>query len=67
MTEDRLEKIEFKMALLEDTVQTLSDTVYQQQKTLDRMELLLSRPVAQVRDLAQAAEDRQADEPPPHY
>lgn len=67
MTEDRIEKIESKIALLEDSVQILNDTVYQQQKTFDRMELLLSQLVSQVRDLAQSAEDRGTDEPPPHY
>lgn len=67
MSEDRLEKMESKIALLEDTVQELNHTVYQQQKTLDRLESMFAQVLAQVRDLAQSVGEQQVDETPPHY
>ena len=67
MTDDRVERLEFKVAHLEKAVQDLSDVLYRQQRELDA----LRERGRELEDQVQQLEDRGADpnrvEIPPHY
>ena len=67
MSDERVERLEFKVAHLEKAVQDLSDVLYRQQRELDA---LRERGLA-LEDQVQQLEDRGADpnrvEIPPHY
>jgi SlyX protein len=66
--EDRLIAIESKIAHQEDLVESLNQTIYQQQKKIDQLEDLFSALVRRVKDSAGGPSDRQIDnERPPHY
>lgn len=68
MSEERLINIETKMTDLEDTVQVLNSTVYQQQKKIDQLQAVCESLVAHVRELSESArEGGAANERPPHY
>ena len=64
-TEQRLVDLESKLAFLEAHFTELSDTMFAQQKQLDRVEKRLD----ELRDLALGEHPGQAsaDEKPPHY
>ncbi len=65
--DQRLEKIEIKLSLSEDLLESLSDTVYRQQRQIDQ----LQREIISLREQVQAALPKEArdlqDEIPPHY
>jgi SlyX protein len=65
--EDRLEKIESKLSLAEDLLESLNDTVYRQQRQIEQ----LQREIVTLREQVRAAlpnEPRNLnDEIPPHY
>jgi SlyX protein len=65
--EQRLEKIETKLSLAEDLLDTLNDTVYRQQRQIEQ----LQREIVTLRDQLRASlpdETRSLkDEIPPHY
>jgi len=67
VTDDRVERLEFKVAHLEKAVQDLSDVLYRQQRELDA----LRERGRELEDQVQQLEDRGADpnrvEIPPHY
>lgn len=68
MSEERLEKIESKIMLLEESAQALSATIYQQQKKIDQLQALCESLVTHVRELSQAMDEgASGNEPPPHY
>lgn len=68
MSEERLINIEMKMTDLEDTVQVLNQTVYQQQKKIDQLQAVCESLVAHVRELSESAREGGAsNERPPHY
>lgn len=68
MSEERLEKIETKIAFLEDAVEDLNRTVYGQQKEIDRFRAVIETLAARVRELTDTLGERgPADERPPHY
>ena len=68
MTEERLIDIESKITYLEDTVQELNNTVYQQQKKIDQLQALCESLVTHLRALSEAAsEENTGAERPPHY
>lgn len=68
MTDERLERIETKIAYLEDTVQELNLTVYQQQKRLDQLQTAMEALVTHVREIERSVgEGSPAHERPPHY
>lgn len=68
MSDSRLEKIETKIVFLEDSVQELSNTIYAQQKEIDRLRALCESLAGYVRDLVQAGGEGPAgNERPPHY
>ena len=67
-TEDRIIDIEIKVARQEDMLDTLNQTVYQQQKKIDELEVLCSALAAYVKDMQQTVAERNpANEKPPHY
>jgi SlyX protein len=68
MSEDRLEKIESKVAFLENTVDDLSKTIYEQQKQIGQLHAVITSLVTHVRNLSDSVGERGApDEKPPHY
>ena len=68
MTEERLIDIESKITYLEDTVQELNQTVYQQQKKIDQLQALCESLTVHLRALSEAASEESAGtERPPHY
>jgi SlyX protein len=67
-TEHRLIEIEIKLAHQDDLLETLNQMVYQQQRTIDRLELLcssLSRHITQMQE--PGAMQNNEPERPPHY
>lgn len=67
-TDDRLVDIEIKLARQEDLVDTLNQTVYQQQKKIDELEALCAALARHIREMRDAANERgPANEKPPHY
>jgi SlyX protein len=65
-TEERLVELEIKVARQEDLLDTLNQTIYQQQKKLDELETLC---MALVRHLKDVREETSGPmhERPPHY
>jgi SlyX protein len=65
MNEDRLEKIETRLAYQEKTIKDLNDVVYEQQKQIDK----LASTCEMLMDLVRknAGSDAPANEKPPHY
>lgn len=65
--DERFEKIESKLSLAEDLLETLNETVYRQQRRIDEMQ----REIVALREQVRAAlpnEPRNlSDEVPPHY
>lgn len=65
--ESRLENIEAKLSLAEDMLDELNNTVYHQQRRIDRLEQELATLREQVRE-SLSADPRDPDgEVPPHY
>lgn len=68
MSEERLEKIESSIAYLDESVQELLVTIYQQQKKIEQLQALCEALIGQIRELAESInEDAAGNEPPPHY
>ena len=70
--DDRLIEIETKIAFQEDLLQELNKTVYEQQKKIDRLEILCQALADHVRELSRTVAEGGraggvADERPPHY
>lgn len=67
MIEDRLDEIEAKLALAEDLIDTLNQTVFRQQEQIDLLQAELRLLYAQLQ--AQQPEDARTprEEIPPHY
>lgn len=65
--DERLEKIETKLSLSEDLLESLNDTVYRQQRQIEQ----LQREIATLREQMRAAQPNEPrnlnDEIPPHY
>lgn len=66
--DERLDRIEIRMAYLEQANTQLSDTVYRQQQEIDTLRVRLAALVGRL-DTAQAQPTEYApeDEKPPHY
>ena len=66
--EDRLERVETRIAYQERALQELSDVVYRQELRIDGLESLVSQLREQIEELAEALPATPPDdEPPPHY
>lgn len=68
MIEERIEKIETKLAFQEDLIEELNKTIYRQQQMLERLEATCQALARHIASLAEAAKDgAPAHEKPPHY
>ncbi|GBD98965.1 hypothetical protein BMS3Abin07_00996 [bacterium BMS3Abin07] len=68
MNEDRLVKIETKIAFQENTIKDLNDTVYNQQKQIDTLSETLKQLIDRIRDSSIISTgETLKDEKPPHY
>ena len=67
MAEDRLERLEFKVAHLEQAVQQLSDVLYRQQRELEALRERGQQLFEQVQELEDRGGDPHRVEVPPHY
>ena len=68
MSEERLEKIEIKIAYQEDLIEELNKTIYQQQKKLERLEAKCEALAKHIASLYESVnESTSVDERPPHY
>lgn len=69
MSEDRLVKIETKIAFQEKTIKDLNDVIYEQQQEIDRLSAICDELVKQVKELSglTAGIHAPANETPPHY
>ena len=57
MSEERLEKIESSIAYLDESLQALLVTTYQQQQKIDQLQALCESLIGHVRELAGSIED----------
>lgn len=68
MSDLRLTELEIKITFQEDTIKVLNDVVYQQQKSIDRLELLVRQCREDIdRDSSGSLDQSAGDEKPPHY
>lgn len=64
--ENRLVDIEIKLALQEDLVDTLNQTVYRQSRRIDQLEAMIEKLAERVRTLQESGQGP-LNERPPHY
>jgi SlyX protein len=74
ITEERIIDIEIKIAHQEDLLESLNNTVYQQQLQIDKLQTLCAGLVQQMRDMVSSRHNAGQgeggallDERPPHY
>ncbi len=67
MAEERLERLEFKVAHLEKALQELSDVLYRQQREIAALQARTQRVLEQVQQLEDRGGDPGGVEIPPHY
>jgi SlyX protein len=68
MNDERLMEIEIKISRQEDLLESLNQTVYQQQKKIDHLEQMFAALVKHVKQSQNNdREPTSADEKPPHY
>ncbi len=68
MTEKRIITLETKLAYQEDLIQSLDETVFEQQKRLDQLEAAYRYLLVQTQEQSEnAPADKAVDEKPPHY
>ena len=68
MDETRLNNIEMKLAHHEMTLEELHQVIYSQQKTIDKLEVLLTSLTKRLQEaMGDGTEIRGPDEKPPHY
>lgn len=68
VVEERIEKLETKLAFQEDLVDELNKTVFRQQQMLERLETTCQALAQHIASLAEASKDGSlAHEKPPHY
>ena len=66
-TQEQLIELETRLAYQEDTMQQLSDQIYQQQQQIDRLEKLVIQLLDQTREIMASSSGEVSDERPPHY
>ncbi|MCP3940184.1 MAG: SlyX family protein [Desulfobacteraceae bacterium] len=69
MNEERLVKIEMKIAFQEQTIKDLNDVIYEQQNEINRLSTICDVLVKQGREFSEFTSrvDAPANEKPPHY
>lgn len=65
--EARVTDIEARLAYQEDTLKTLDQALYQQQRRIDALEQLCARLAERLREVAGAGPYQETDQRPPHY
>lgn len=65
--EQRLEELETRQAFQDDTVQTLSDVLYEQERQIERLQLQMQALLRRLDDLQGQVGVSEEDAPPPHY
>ena len=65
--QERLTDIEIKVAHLENSISELSDALYVQQGSLQKLEQICEQLQRRIRSLDEAGPDNPQDERPPHY
>lgn len=65
--ETRFVDIELKLVAMEDMVDTLNRTAYEQARRIEDLEALVAKLAEHVRNVAQNAGQGQLHERPPHY
>ena len=68
MDEQRLINIEIKIAHQEHQLEELHQVIYQQQKTIDKLEVLLQGLTTRLKEaLGDGGDEIRGNEKPPHY
>lgn len=68
MSDDRVERLELKLAFLERANQELSDVVYRQQQDVDALKLQVRELLGRIEDLREEpTRYTEEQEKPPHY
>ena len=65
--EDRFVDIEIKLAHMEDLVDSLNTTVYQQARRIDQLEDIVQQLAEHLRTLRETGQQNPVNERPPHY
>ena len=65
--EQRIADLEARLAFQDDTIQTLSDVLVAQQRTVDRLQAHLGLLARRQEDLQSRVEGEGDEAPPPHY
>lgn len=67
-TDERLVELEIKITRQDDLLDSLNQTIYQQQRKIDELEALCAAVARHIKDLREgAAAAGPANERPPHY
>lgn len=68
MSQERIDNLEFKIAHYEKQLEDLSEVMYKQQQTIDKLESLLQGLTKRLQDvLGNEDDDIRGHEKPPHY
>lgn len=68
MCDERLVEIETRIAFQEDLLQDLNQTIYEQQRKIERLEAICDSLIGHVRELSDSVAERgPLNERPPHY
>jgi SlyX protein len=65
--EDRFVDIEIKLAHMEDLVDSLNQTVYQQARRIDQLEAMVQQLGEHLRTMREVGRQNPVNERPPHY
>jgi len=65
--ESRVTDLETRLAFQDDTLQTLSDVVYEQEKVIERLRLQMQALLKRLEDLQGQVGIADDEAPPPHY
>jgi SlyX protein len=65
--DERLERLESRLMLAEDQIDALNETVYRQQRLIDRLQAQAVQLVQQFQSAQAAARGLPEDEIPPHW
>ncbi|CDF82743.1 hypothetical protein PKB_1380 [Pseudomonas knackmussii B13] len=65
--EQRLADLESRQAFQDDAMQTLSDVVYEQERTIERLRMQMQALLKRLEDLQGQVGVADDEAPPPHY
>jgi SlyX protein len=67
MSDERLTNLEIKIAHQEHALEEMSSVIYEQQKTIDKLENLLNGLTNRLKDALEDGQEIRGNEKPPHY